>query len=150
RLAGRIERHDLAVVAAGNEPRAVARARHDAAVMDGDALFRCAFGRQQHRFLAEHESRNVFEEMRADHTGAGLDGARALDDGRSVARFAHEYTPTIENVGGHARPSARLAHPTAALLRHTGLEALADHLLGQFAADEYDPALALLAVRPRA
>src|SRR6266851_138433 len=33
-------------------------------------------------------------------------------------------------------------------LRHAFLEAFADHALGQFAADEYEPAFALFAVAP--
>src|SRR5262249_13372847 len=71
RLAGCVERDDLAVVAAGDEAITVTRAREDAAVMHGDAPLGRLLRRQQHRFLAQHESRNLLEEMRGDDRRAG-------------------------------------------------------------------------------
>ena len=47
-LAGGVGRHDLAVIAAGDDAAAVARRRQDGAAMDGDAL-RLAVARRQQR-----------------------------------------------------------------------------------------------------
>ena len=80
-----IGRHHLAVVAAGDDARAVGRRRQDAAGVHGTR--RCVAVRrdQQQRLLAEHEDRRAAEEMRGDHRRARRDGARALDEGDGVA-----------------------------------------------------------------
>ena len=52
--AGRIGRHDLAVVAAGDDAVCVGSGREDRAAVDRDAPL-LAIAREQQRLLAEHE-----------------------------------------------------------------------------------------------
>ena len=75
-----VGRHDLAVVAAGDDAGAVARRRQDRAAVHGDALRLAVARRQQERLLAEHEDRGLLQEMHADHRRAGLHRPHALDD----------------------------------------------------------------------
>ena len=74
----------LAVVAAGDDPDAVARGREDAAAVDGKPLL-VALGRDQQELLfAQHEGRGVVDEIRSDHRRARGDRPGAFDDGRGV------------------------------------------------------------------
>jgi hypothetical protein len=74
---------------AGDDARAVARARQDAASVDGDALLAPALRRQQHRLLGQREHGGLAEEMGADHRGAGGHRPGAVDDGRGFAGLGH-------------------------------------------------------------
>ena len=128
-VAARIGRHDLAVVAAGDETLRVAGRRQDRAAMKRDTPLLVAAG-EQHGFLAQHEGGGVAEELNRHDRAFGLVAARALDDGGDVAGLAHAQPI---NTGGSC---------------HAALEAGADLILGQVAADEHDAAGAPLTLFP--
>ncbi len=69
-----------AIVAASDDALTVAGAAQNAAAVDLHAAF-LAFGREQQRFLAQHEHRGLAEEMRGDHGAARIYGADAVGKG---------------------------------------------------------------------
>src|SRR5882672_8979661 len=163
--------HDLAVVAARHDTFAVARRRQDAAAVNHDAL-RIAVPRyKQQRFVAKHEYGGVGEKIRPDHGRSRRDRPRAIGDGGPVSG-SHGEGLSWCNVSQYRHGRARPGHPRlrareaakswmpgtrpgmthrnrrASRSRRAFLEALADHALRQFAADEYDAAFALFAVAP--
>ena len=127
-------RDHRAVVAAGDDALAVARRRENAAAMHRDALGLAVARHEQQRLLAEHEHRHVAEKIRGDHRAAGREQPGALGDRGPLGRHDHVRAVVM------CVPLARS--------RHAFGKALADHALRQLAADEHEPAFALLGVLP--
>ena len=143
----RVGRHDLAVVAAGEDARAVAR---PTAGCRRRARRRAAPSPRARRTAApprRARTRRVSpRKCTADDRRARRDGPHAIGDGGDVgAGVGHVCSLRIAS-GRPSHAGGRGPSGTEAS-RHAALEALADLLLRQVAADEHDAALALLVRR---
>src|SRR5262249_47583120 len=83
-LSLRVGRHDLAVVAAGDDAALIGGRGEDGPAVDRDAARLARARHEKERLFAEHEHRRLPEKMRGHHRRAGIDRPRALHDGRDV------------------------------------------------------------------
>jgi len=108
-LAVHAGRHDLAVVAAGDDAIRVRARAENCAAMRRDRARLAHARHQDERLLAQHQDRGVAEKMRAHDACAGLDRPRALDHGGDVvAGFGHSVT---DGAFAHTTRAARAYSP---------------------------------------